>query len=175
MTKERILTCQAKTHSLNAPHEQSSIRKATVDDAVVAYRIRNDAILHQCVSVYDSQDMEQWTCGELDPRFAGEFAHHGYVLLVNNAIVAVGMLDIKQAQVDAIFVDPKVMRLGLGQRMLGYIEALAKQHNLTQLSLQATLNAVAFYRKCGFVGDKQSVYQSPRGFNLACVPMLKNL
>ncbi|MFT4929561.1 MAG: hypothetical protein ACI8WB_005695 [Phenylobacterium sp.] len=46
---------------------------------------------------------------------------------------------------------------------------------LTQVKLDATLNAAEFYRSCGFVGDKVSTYNSPRGFEMACIPMLKRL
>lgn len=51
----------------------------------------------------------------------------------------------------------------------------AQQQAIEQVVLDATLNAVSFYRACGYVGDEQAVYRSPSGLVLACVPMVKRL
>ena len=58
---------------------------------------------------------------------------------------------------------------------MAYIESLAIQHGLRKLTLDSTLNAAAFYRSCGFVGDSIGVYNSPRGIALDCIPMEKEL
>ncbi len=67
------------------------------------------------------------------------------------------------------------MGQGIGQRMPDPLEQLARDAGLAEVHLEATLNAAAFYRRRGFVGDTQAVYQSPYGVQLACVPMRKPL
>lgn len=67
------------------------------------------------------------------------------------------------------------MRTGIGRQIMLYLEKLALDAGLTQLSLESTLNAVKFYRAQGFVGDSVAKYVSPRGFSLDCIPMTKNL
>ena len=67
------------------------------------------------------------------------------------------------------------MGLVMGKEMLAYLERLAVEAGLSLLTLESTLNAAEFYRKCGFIGDEISVYQSPRGFNLDCIIMSKKL
>ncbi|MBG8559463.1 N-acetyltransferase [Pseudomonas sp. FBF18] len=61
------------------------------------------------------------------------------------------------------------------EQMLAFLEALARNLGLAQVNLDATLNAAAFYRQCGYVGEATALYHSPRGIDLACVPMTKVL
>jgi len=115
--------------------------------------------------------------------FADKLVIDGYVLEVDVhfngktqlEIIATGMIDLDSGFIDAIFVDPQYMGLGAGKEMLAYLERLAVEAGLSLLKLESTLNAAAFYRKCGFEGDEVSVYQSPRGFNLNCIVMCKKL
>jgi hypothetical protein len=37
------------------------------------------------------------------------------------------------------------------------------------------LNAAQFYRRRGYEGCEQSIYHSPSGLELACIPMVKRL
>jgi GNAT superfamily N-acetyltransferase len=67
------------------------------------------------------------------------------------------------------------MGLGIGRKMLQFLEALAGVHGVGAMRLDATLNAAAFYRRCGWSGDSVSTYRSARGLELACVPMTKHL
>ncbi|WP_264724637.1 GNAT family N-acetyltransferase [Shewanella subflava] len=127
--------------------------------------------------------MLKWTDGEMPMPFADKLVIDGYVLEVDVhfngktqlEIIATGMIDLDSGFIDAIFVDPQYMGLGAGKEMLAYLERLAVEAGLSLLKLESTLNAAAFYRKCGFEGDEVSVYQSPRGFNLNCIVMCKKL
>ncbi|MCC4834590.1 GNAT family N-acetyltransferase [Shewanella sp. 1_MG-2023] len=151
------------------------IRKATIDDAPDAFEIRNLAILSQCKGHYSDDILTKWTDGELPTEFAHAFAKYGFVSEIENKVVGVGMLDVDNGMVDAIFVRPESFGKGLGKRMLMHLEAQARRVNCKELRLDATLNAAAFYRSCGFEGHNQSVWHSPRGIDLACIPMVKVL
>jgi len=68
--------------------------------------------------------------------------------------------------------------LGVGKSLLQFIETKAFNLGLAQLRLESTLNAVEFYRHCGFGGEsleEESIYCSPRGIALECMVMYKNL
>ncbi|WP_267967277.1 GNAT family N-acetyltransferase [Pseudomonas sp. AA27] len=62
---------------------------------------------------------------------------------------------------------------GIARRMLEHLEGIARAEGLETVHLDATLNAAAFYRNCGYVGDALSTYQSPFGLELSCIPMRK--
>lgn len=153
----------------------TDIRKAIATDAAEVHALRKLAILSQCVGAYDAELLRLWTDGELSERFSQAVQDSFYVIASNDKIVASGAVDLVSGQVDAIFVHPAHFRQGLGKRIMGFLEQHALDHGLTKLKLDATLNAADFYRSCGFSGDTVSIYHSPRGIELACVPMLKVL
>lgn len=98
-----------------------------------------------------------------------------YVAWFGDRIVGSGCIDLGCGKLDFIFVDPDWMGRGVGRQILTHLETLAEGHELKQLSLDATLNAASFYRELGFVGDKTSIYESPRGISIECIPMTKAL
>jgi len=124
---------------------------------------------------YPDEQLTAWTGGEITDDFIEIVAEHWYVATVNETIVSTGMLDCKIGQVDAIFVRPDSMGCGVGRAMMVHLETLAMESRLTRLTLDSTLNAAPFYRKCGFIGDQRSVYESPRGISRACISMAKQL
>ncbi|WP_025822403.1 GNAT family N-acetyltransferase [Shewanella marina] len=151
------------------------IIKANASHAESAYQIRHQAIWAHCIHHYDNQLLQCWTAGEMSPEFIADVQQHYYLCVVNEQISATGMIDLKQGKVDAIFVHPNFMRQGIASAILTFLEQQAIAIGIKQISLEATLNAAPFYRKCGFIGDTVSQYQSPRGFQLDCIPMTKCL
>lgn len=151
------------------------IQRATPDDAAIAFDIRRQAIRHQCIGAYTSQQMLAWTAGSADDGYGALMGGHFYLGYVNGQPVVTGMLEVAAREVGAIFVRPAFMHRGLGKQMLAYLEDLARSLGMQDVTLDATLNAAAFYRQCGYAGEQTSVYHSPLGIELACVPMVKTL
>ena len=79
------------------------------------------------------------------------------------------------AQIDAMFVLPAHCGRGIGGLMMRHLEDIARDSAVKLLTLDATLNAVGFYRSRGFVGEARAVYRSQRGVAVECVPMTKSL
>ncbi|KIU53495.1 GCN5 family acetyltransferase [Pseudomonas putida] len=152
-----------------------TIRPATSADAQVAYDIRREAVRHHCIGAYPAEQMLAWTAGTAEDGYASLMASHFYMGCIEGEPVATGMLDVNAREIGAIFVLPGYKQQGLGKQMLAFLEALARNLGLAQVNLDATLNAAAFYRQCGYVGEATALYHSPRGIDLACVPMTKVL
>ena len=152
-----------------------SIRKATKQDAKVAWEIRNAAILDQCIGYYHIEILDIWASGELSEDFANTVAKHFYVAIDGYQVVGTGMLNIETGKLDAIFVHPDHMRKGIGKKIVYHLERIAMRHGLEALSLESTLNAASFYRACGFEGNEVGKYDSPRGIALECIPMVKTI
>ena len=152
-----------------------TIRKATRDDALVVFRIRNAAVRSQCPGFYSEDELRKWTDGELADWFTEAVEKYCYVAVLDNFIVATGMVNLESGNIDALFVEPTHISTGLGKLMLSHLESLASAVGLTTLQLDSTLNAAPFYRARGFSGDNVATYESPRGISLACVPMAKAL
>ncbi|MGI2129012.1 GNAT family N-acetyltransferase [Shewanella oncorhynchi] len=161
-----------------------TIRKATKADAQACWDIRNAAINKGCAGFYDAGDLVIWTEGELTEQFSRIVDAHFYVAELSSdelqlkTVVGTAMLDEPYAQLEALFVSPDAMGLGVGKVLLQFIETMAFNQGIAQLRLESTLNAVDFYRHCGFGGEgleEESIYCSPRGIALECMVMYKNL
>ena len=151
------------------------IKRATPDDAERAFEIRREAIRGQCIGAYSAEQMALWTRGHASDGYSVLMEKQFYMGWLNDEPVATGMLDLADGEIGALFVLPAYMGQGLGKAMLAHLEGVARQQAIEQVMLDATLNAVSFYRACGYVGDEQAVYRSPSGLVLACVPMVKRL
>jgi GNAT superfamily N-acetyltransferase len=151
------------------------IRKATRSDAQAAWEIRRRAVLTQCAGVYPIDQLQAWTSGQPGAAWADAVERGFYVALDGDQIVATGMLTTETGRIDAIFVLPSHMGRGVGKQIMTFLERLALKHGLGEICLESTLNAAPFYRSCGFSGDAVSIYRSPRGLSMDCVPMSKRL
>lgn len=151
------------------------ITRATPDDADCAFDIRRQAIRSQCIGAYSAEQMALWTQGKAADGYDVLMDKLFYLGWVNGEAVATGMLDLDNNEVGALFVRPAFTGRGYGKAMLAHLEDVARQRAIEELVLDATLNAVSFYRACGYVGDEQGVYHSPSGLVLACIAMVKRL
>ncbi|KZX70713.1 GNAT family acetyltransferase [Vibrio sp. HI00D65] len=152
-----------------------NIRKAARSDAKDIFDIRSRAILDQCPAYYSEEQLSLWTQGEMSETFIADVEATFYVSEVDDRVIGSGKINTQTGVVDAIFVDPGFFGKGAAKMMLQFLEGLANQHNLPLIKLESTLNASAFYRSCGFIGEELSTYHSPRGISLDCIPMEKHL
>jgi GNAT superfamily N-acetyltransferase len=152
-----------------------SIRRAQAVDAQALLDLRKASILGLCAKHYPHEDLVVFTAVEVNPAFLAILEGHFYLAERDGTIVGSGLINLADGQVDAIFAHPEAAGHGVGRAMMAHLEELARSSGLVGMKLEATLNAAAFYRRLGFVGDKQSVYVTRNGLALACVLMIKAL
>ncbi|QKJ37280.1 GNAT family N-acetyltransferase [Pseudomonas sp. MPDS] len=151
------------------------IRPAKQGDAQVAFDIRVQAIRHQCIAAYTNDQVMAWTSVPFTDGYRAWVEKDYHLASVDGVPVGTGLIDFQSGELGAVFVLPQFMGQGIGKRMVSYLEHLAREGGLAEIHLEATLNAAAFYRRCGFTAGAQSVYNSPSGLQLACIPMRKQL
>ncbi|NWC89009.1 GNAT family N-acetyltransferase [Pseudomonas reactans] len=151
------------------------IKRATPEDAQVAFDIRLQAIRSQCIGAYTQEQMMLWTRGKAEDGYSALMDKPFYLGWVDGKAVVTGMLDLANNEVGALFVLPECTGRGYGKAMLDHLETVARELAIEIVVLDATLNAASFYRACGYVGDEQAFYHSPSGLTLACIPMTKQL
>ena len=149
--------------------------RVTSADSAAFYELRRTAILAGCASHYPPETLLAWTDPTEDGRLRESASEHFYFAKAGGEIVGSGMLDVDAGWLDAILVAPRFFGRGLGRAIVWYLERIARSHGLRALALDSSLNAVAFYRSLGFVGDAVGIYESPRPVSLECVPMTKVL
>lgn len=96
-----------------------------------------------------------------------------YVAEADGVIVGFGVLNQVSAVVEAVYVSPGVGRRGIGQEVLRKLEERASALGLKVLRLNASLNAVQFYERAGYVAQERSKYRLLTGVEIPCVPMVK--
>lgn len=126
-----------------------TIRKANSGDVLDAWDIRKASVLAACANYYSEASLSAWVDGSPTDKWANVVERDFYVAVDDGFVVGTGMLTVASGQVDAIFLRPSHMGRGIGRKMLESLEALARDHGLASMRLDATLNAAPFYRHCG--------------------------
>ncbi len=77
--------------------------------------------------------------------------------------------------IDAIYVQPYCVRQGIGLKMLRALEVIALERGLTAIALDASLNAIDFYRNAGYVFVNEGRHEHRDGVVGACVSMRRQI
>lgn len=134
------------------------------------------AIREICASRYTPAEIAAWGYRRgpefyLNAILNKEF----YVAEEGGAVVGFGTLDQESGEVEAIYVSPRVVRRGVGMKILTTLEERARALRLRRLYLKASLNAVAFYERAGYVRREDASHRLRSGVEIACVLMDKKL
>ena len=129
-----------------------------------------------CTGLYTPEELHAWAV----PRTLESYEElirirEFFVAEMDDVIVGFGVLNEKSAEVEAIYVSPVAGRRGIGLELLRALEERASSFGLEMLRLNASLNAVQFYEKAGYVAQERSKYRLLTGIEIACVPMVKQL
>jgi GNAT superfamily N-acetyltransferase len=154
---------------------KATVRKAQADDAAAAWEIRNASVLSGCKGFYSDELLANWIDGRMTEKFVRAVDEFFYVACVDSVVVGTGIIDLGTGKLDSIHVRPDKMGRGIGKQIVLFLEEMARAAGLKTLTLDSTLNAAPFYRRCGFVGEAVGKFVSPRGIVLDCIPMTKVL
>jgi len=150
-------------------------RRVTVADRTMFFELRRAAILAGCAGHYPAALLEAWTDPATDAGLLDPPPPHFYLAEMDGRVLGSGLLDAASGRIDAVFVHPTAFRRGIGAAIVRHLEHIARTHGLQTLVLDASLNAVEFYRSLGFEGYTLGTYASPRGVSLSCIRMTKTL
>ena len=154
------------------------IRAAALGDRAAIWKLHTASIRQLCAKHYAADQVERWagfltpehyTAVITDPR------RQVVVAEMAGKIVGFGQFHPDAAEVEAVYVDPEHAGVGVGSALMRHFEDRARQSSLPSLRLTATLNAVPFYRRQGFLVTGQGEHQHPSGIVLRFVTMAKTL
>ena len=152
-----------------------SIRPAGKEDFDSIQRIFASAIRGLAKDHYTCEQIEVWA-ERLDRESFTASIEAGKVFVAeyDGEIAGFAQIDIPTGEVGSIYVSPEYAGRGIGSEMMIFVEDLASSHGVNSLFLRASLNAVPFYKKAGFVEEGEIVHQlDSTEFN--CVIMRKVL
>jgi putative acetyltransferase len=158
-----------------------TIRPAIVDDARRILEAHSAAVHRTAAREYASDILVAWAAPlDVDnvQRMAGIIASQSELLLVaeiDGRVVGFGSIVPKNSELRAVYVHPDFGREGVGSRILSALEDLARQHGLTELAMDASLNAEDFYLNHGFAVVERGEHTLRTGARMCCVKMRKAL
>jgi N-acetylglutamate synthase-like GNAT family acetyltransferase len=133
-----------------------------------------DAVTGIRTELYTTEEIQAWATPKKPESYEESIrSKEFFVAEENRVIVGFGILNQSTTEVEAVYVSPKAGRRGIGLSLLQKLEERARALGLKELRLNASLNAVPFYKRAGYVGQAESKYRLSTGLEIACVPMLK--
>ena len=169
--------------------DRLTIRAATEADAENIYKIHTTAIRAKCSTHYSTEDVNVWVARQDIAKYlpfikeneiiVAEHAEGGKILGFGHLTSDLGDTkesDGKTVQIRGLFVDPDCGIKGVGTALVKELEKRAKEKAEADcLIVQSSLNAVEFYKKCGFVPLEITTHQMSEQSCLQCHKMMKKL
>lgn len=150
------------------------IRRARQEDCHSIGKVHSAAVKGIRTAQYTPEEIQAWAVPRDPASYEDSIrAKEFFVAEDGDAIVGFGVLNQLIAEVEAVYVDPEAGRRGIGLEVLLKLEERARALGLRVLRLNASLNAVPFYERAGYVAQEQSKYRLLTGVEIACVPMVK--
>jgi putative acetyltransferase len=151
-----------------------TIRPAKPADAEALCALHKASVRALCLGAYTADEIEAWLREREPQGFRHAMTDGGETMLVaEHDGAVVGFASIKATVLYGLYVDPAKGR-GAGRVLLLAAEDEVRRRGASVLSLQATLNAVPFYRKHGFMRQERSTVRRG-GRDLAVLEMTKVL
>ena len=158
-----------------------SIRPAVEADARAIVSLHFASVHHFATGFYPQHILDLWSSPPDERRWdrmrraiASE-AEAVVVAECSGMICGFGSVVAAEEELRSLYVDPGFARRGVGSVLLAHLESVALAHGLRQLHLNASLNAVPFYRTHGFEVVRPGVHHLSGGIDMACVAMRKTL
>jgi GNAT superfamily N-acetyltransferase len=156
--------------------KMTSIRSARLEDAEAIARVHVASVEAISTSLYTPEELEAWSRPRTISNYEELIRTREFLVADDqNGIVGFGVLNPATSIIEAVYVDPAAAGRGIGMELMRELEARAADLGIKQLHLNASLNAVPFYRKAGYSGDAQQNYKLQTGIEIACVPMSKTI
>ena len=153
-----------------------NIRRAGQEDCQFIGSVHAAAVRGIRTALYTPEEIQAWAVPK-KPESYEESIHSKefFVAEEGGVIVGFGVLNQASAEVEAVYVSPEAGRRGIGLAVLRKLEERAGALGLRVLRLNASLNAVPFYERAGYVAQEGSKYRLSTGVEIACVPMVKSI
>jgi N-acetylglutamate synthase-like GNAT family acetyltransferase len=150
------------------------IRKAQLDDCSSIADLHVAAVNGIRTTLYTPEELHAWAVPKNPERYDDIIRTKEFLIAEEDGVIlGFGVLDQERAEIEALYVSPEAGRRGIGLLLLRRLEERACDLGLRVLRLNASLNAVPFYEKAGFLGHERSKYRLSTGVEIACVPMSK--
>lgn len=154
--------------------EMISIRRCRQEDCRSIMKVHAAAVAGIRTSLYTPEEIQAWAVPKKPESYEESIrSKEFFVAEEDGIIIGFGVLNQESAEVEAVYVSPEAGRRGIGLELMRKLEERAAALGLESLRLNASLNAVPFYKRAGYAAQEESKYRLSTGVEIACVPMVK--
>ncbi len=152
------------------------IRKANQTDAHAIYNVHIASIKHSCSGSYPKHSIDAWVASK-SPDFYRNLNDSSVLIVAQEAdhITGFGLLNLCDKSIESLYLDPMWLGRGIGRILLMEFEQIAIDYSIDTLKVSSTLNAIGFYHRMGYAGDKKKTHTLRSGAMLECVDMTKKV
>lgn len=127
------------------------ITLATKQDISKIVEIHKKCISETNAKVYDENIINNWLNLINEDNVLSQFENTTWLVIKeDNIIVGFAQYDLEDMDLYQIQIDPNYQGKGYGKELYNYIEEDFRKNNKSKILLNATLNAVPFYKNLGF-------------------------
>ena len=153
-----------------------TVRRAREEDSEGVWRVHVRAVRGIANSYYMPEEIEAWASPRKPEHYIESIRNKEfYVAEEGGAVIGFGTLNHIENEIEAVYVSPEVVRRGVGSTILRRLEERARDLGLKSLKMDASLNAVSFYRSAGYESQKVMKHRLASGVEIGCVLMTKEL
>jgi putative acetyltransferase len=140
------------------------LRPGRPDDALAILAAHRSAIRQTAPSAYSPAIIDEWAPAVIVPERVDTFqrwierGEELIVVAVDSAgeIIGFGSIVLTNSELRAVYVGAAYGGQGVGRALLARLEDLARKAGLTELRMDASINAVPFYEANGFISLEKS-------------------
>lgn len=152
------------------------VRQATEEDVGDIAAVHRRSIRELCKAHYSPEQLDAWTAALQTGAYSKLLNTHELLVAEDDGeLLGFCVLDSSEGLLNATYVSPTASRRGVGRSLVMAAEAVARTKGLSQIRLNATLNAVRFYQNLGYARGDLASNRLPTGVELPCVTMSKAL
>lgn len=156
------------------------VRSCLPSDAENVLKVHGAAIHETASSCYPKEIIQDWA-SPITPSKIKAFADNTVVgeetrivAEINGRIVGFGAIVVSNNELRAVYVSPSFGRSGVGTIILQELERLAREQGLSELHLNASLNAEPFYQVNGYINEGFEEHTLRSGRKMPSIRMRKN-
>jgi N-acetylglutamate synthase-like GNAT family acetyltransferase len=147
------------------------IRVAVIDDAKKMKELHDRAVLELCQNDYTIQQLESWINKSSIEKYYLRFeTQRIFIAEQDGRMLGYVRWYPETNELCSLCVEPEFARQGIATSLMAHAEQDAREQNVHQLWLDASLTAVPFYQTLGWDFVKLS-----KAGSLDCVRMIKEL
>ena len=158
-----------------------TIRRMRPDEAPVFMEVHRASVRGLAASHYSEEVIDAWAArNPPSERFLTSFHANpdNEVRLfaeLAGEVVGLGVVVPQNSELRGCYVHPNAARRGVGSAIVREIERIARDHGVSQLHLDSSVNAEPFYLASGYSVVERGEHRLQAGVSMASVRMMKTL